>query len=88
MRKLPNTLAVTFVYSARFKGLKYQEKPESIYRLRWKISVLIKNGLVLGSQFCFLDVFHAKLFSKLQTNAVTERKPEMSVTEHGAEVNI
>ena len=48
----------------------------------------IRNGLVLGSQFCFLDVFHAKLFSKLQTNAVTGRKPEMSVTEHGAEVNI
>ena len=47
-----------------------------------------KEGLVLASQFCFLDVFHAKLFSKLQTNAVTERKPEMSVTEHGAEVNI
>ena len=51
------------------------------------MSVLIKKGLVLGSQVCF-DVFHAKLFSKLQTNAVTDRKPEMSVTEHGAEVNI
>ena len=64
-----------------------ESQPESIFRLRWKISVLIKKGLVLGSQVCF-DVFHAKLFSKLQTNAVTERKPEMSVTEHGAEVNI
>ena len=49
----------------------------------------IKSGLVLGSQFCFLDVFHAKikLFSKLQTNAVTDRRPEMSVTEHEAEVS-
>ena len=64
-----------------------ESQPESIFRLRWKISVLIKKGLVLGSQVCF-DVFNAKLFSKLQTNAVTERKPEMSVTEHGAEVNI
>ena len=52
------------------------------------MSFLIKNGLVLASQFCFLDVFHAKLFSKLQTNAVTKRKPEMSVTEHGVEVNM
>ena len=65
----------------------HESQPESIFRLRWKISVLIKEGLVLGSQVCF-DVFHTKLFSKLQTNAVTERKPEMSVTEHGAEVNI
>ena len=65
-----------------------ESQPESIFSLRWKISVLIKNGFSqLGSQFCF-DVFHAKLFSKLQTNAVTERKPEMSATEHGAAVNI
>ena len=64
-----------------------ESQPESIFRLRWKISVLIKKGLVLGGQFCF-DFFYAKIFSKLQANAVTERKPEMSVTEHGAEVNI
>ena len=64
-----------------------ESQPESIFRLRWRISVLIKKGLVLGSQVCF-DVLHSKLFSKLQTNAVTDRKPEMSVTEHGAEVNI
>ena len=37
-----------------------ESQPESIFRLRWKISVLIKEGLVLGSQVCF-DVFHAKL---------------------------